>query len=133
MPEHRNYLPDSVLNAPVIQKFMKEMFRLGPPKTKYHALWDVQILLEFLENISLYNDMNLSRNPAFLVTVLSSSRVNTISKLKITKMYLTDDECNFIFDELLKYSRPSHQEKPLVFPAFPENPKLCSVTILKQH
>lgn len=44
----RNYLPDTVLNAHVIQKFMKGMSRLRPCKTKYHAIWDVQILLEFL-------------------------------------------------------------------------------------
>ena len=48
-------------------------------------------------------------------------------------MYLTDDECTFIFDELLKQSRPSYQEKPLVFPYFPENPKQCQVTTLRQY
>ena len=48
-------------------------------------------------------------------------------------MHLTDDECTFIFDELLKYSRPSYQEITLVFRAFPENPKLCPVTTLKLY
>ena len=48
-------------------------------------------------------------------------------------MYLTYDECTFIFDELLKQSRPSYQEKLLVFPYFPENPKQCQVTTLRQY
>ena len=109
------------------------MFKLRPPKTKYHAIWDVQNLLEILENISLDNVVDVSRKIVYLFMVSSGSRVNTISKLKITNTYLIHDEYTFIFDELLKYSRPSYHEKPLVFRAFPENPKLCPVTTLKQY
>ena len=62
----RNYLPNTVLNADVIQKLPKGMFRLRPPKTKYHSIWDVQILLDFLENIFLDNDMDVSRKLVWL-------------------------------------------------------------------
>ena len=34
----RNYLHDTVLNAHVIRKLMKGIFRLRPHKTKYHAI-----------------------------------------------------------------------------------------------
>ena len=56
---------------------------------------------------------------------MSCSRVNSISHLKITNMYLTDTEWTFVFDDVLKHSRPSFKEKPLVFRACPQNPKLC--------
>ena len=39
--------------------------------------------------------------------LLSDSCVNSISHLKITNMYLTDTECTFVFDDVLKHSRPS--------------------------
>ena len=50
--------------------------------------------------------MNVSRKLFCLFMGLSSSRVNTISKLKITNMCLADDEYIFVFNELLKYWRP---------------------------
>ena len=128
----RNYLLDTVLNPYVTQKFMKGMAKLKPLKIKY-AIWDVQILLQLFENISLDNYMDVSRKLVCLFVVLSASRTNTIPKLKITNMHLTDDECTFIFDELLKHSRPSYQEITLVFRAFPENPKRCPVTTLKLY
>ena len=65
--------------------------------------------------------------------LLSGSRVNSISDLKITNMYLTDTECTFVFDDVLKHSRPSFKEKSLVFRTFPQNPKLCPVSTLIQY
>ena len=70
----RNYLLNTVLNPYVTQKFMKGMAKLKPPKIKYHAIWDVQILLEFFENISLDNYMDVSRKLFCLFVVLSASR-----------------------------------------------------------
>ena len=126
----RNYLPDTVLNSHVNQKITKGMFRLRLLKTKY-AIWSVQILLEFLENISLDNDMDVSRKFEVFLRFLSGSCIHIISKLKTTNTYLTDDEWTFIFDKLLRHARPSMQEKPLVFLYFPKNPKLGSVTKLR--
>ena len=68
-----------------------------------------------------------------LFMLLSGSCVNSISHLKITNMYLTDTECTFVFDDALKHSRPSFKEKPLVFRACIQNPKLCPVSIFIQH
>ena len=36
-------------------------------------------------------------------------------------------------NKVLKHSRPSFKEKPLVFRAFPQNPKLCPVSTLIQY
>ena len=48
-------------------------------------------------------------------------------------MYLTELECTFVSDVVLKHSRPSFKEKPLVFSAFTQNPKLCPASILIQY
>ena len=126
----KNYLPNYILDANVVKKFKKGLFKLRLPKTKYHAIWDVNILLHFLENMSTDSDMDVSRKLVFLFILLSGSRVNSISYLKITNMYLTDTECTFVFDDVLKLSRPSFKEKLLVFRVFPQNPKLCPVSTL---
>ena len=56
----KNYLPNHVLDANVIKKFKKGLFKLSPSKTKYYAMWDVNILLNFLENMSIDIDMDVS-------------------------------------------------------------------------
>ena len=48
-------------------------------------------------------------------------------------MYLIDAECTFVFDDVLKHTRPSFKEKPLVFRRFPQNPKLYPVSTLIQY
>ena len=51
----KNYLPSH-----------NSLFNRNPPplppfKTKYHAIWDANILLNFLENVSTISDMDVSR------------------------------------------------------------------------
>ena len=129
----KNYLASHILGANLQKKIKKDLFKLRPPKTKYHVIWDVHILLHFLENMSTDNDMGASRKLACLFILLLGSRVNEILHLKVTNIYLADTECAFVFDDLLKHFRPSFKEKPLVFGAFPQNPKLCPVSTLMQY
>ena len=81
--------------------------------------------------MSTDSDMDVSGKLNCLLMFLSGSHVKLISYLKITNMYLTDRECTFVFDDVLKHSRPSFNEKSLIFRAFLQNPKLHkTVTII---
>ena len=57
----KNYLPSQILDGNVVKKFKKCIFKPRPLKTKYHAIWDVNILLNVLENMSTDSDMDVSR------------------------------------------------------------------------
>ena len=57
--------------------------------------------------MSTDSDMDVSRKLVCQFMVLSVPRVNSISHLKITSMDLTDTECTFVFDDVLKHFRPS--------------------------
>ena len=129
----KNHLPSHILDANVVNKFKKCLFKLRLPKTKYHAIWDVNILLNFLENMRRDSDLDISSKLVCSCYCQVSHLLLSISHLKITNMYLTDAECTFVFDDVLKHSRPSFKEKPLVFRAFPEIPKLCPVYTLMQY
>lgn len=50
--------------------------------------------------------------------ILAGTRVNTLSHLKVTNMYLTDSDVNLTFDEVFKHKRPDYKQNPLVFRAF---------------
>ena len=129
----RNYLSNSILDANNNKKSKKKLFKLRPTQVKNSPIRNINALLIFLWNMLTDTDMNIPRKIECLFMLLSGIRVNTIVHLKITNMYLTDSECTFVFDELLKHSRPFNKLKPISFGAFPQNPKLSAITALMQY
>ena len=73
------------------------------------------------------SNMNKSKRIICLMMLLSGTRVNTVTPLKVTNMHITDTECIFVFDEVLKYCRPKYCQNPLIFKVYPEFPDLFSV------
>ena len=128
-----SYLPHEVRQHIIIKKFMKGAFNLRPLKTQHHAIWDVSILLNYLQNMKTDSDMSKSKKIVCLMMLLSATRVNTLTHLKITNIYITDTECTFVFDEVLKYSRPKYCQKPLIFRAYHECPNLCPAKVLLNY
>ena len=128
-----SYLPHEVRHHNIIKKFMKGAFNLRPPKTQYHAIWDVSILLNYLQNMNTDNDMNKRKKIVCLMMLLSGTRVNTLNYLEVTNIYVTDGECAFVFDEVLKHSRSKYCQKPSIFRAYPECPELCPVQNLLNY
>ena len=52
-----SYLPHEVRHHNIIKNFKKGAFNLQPPKTQYHAMWHVSILLNYLQNMIRESDM----------------------------------------------------------------------------
>ena len=99
---------------------MKGAFNLRPPKTQYHAIWDVSTLLNYLQKMSTDSDMNKSKKTICLLMLLSGTRLNTLTHLKITNMYLTVTEYTFIFAKVSKHSRHKYCQKLLICRTCPE-------------
>ena len=117
----------------IVSKVMKWVFNTRPPKAKYTCIWDVDVLLRHLEGLATTSDMHVSRKLACLFMVLSGNRVNMLSLVKITNMYITDDECTFVFDNVLKQSRPNFNDSPITFRTFSQNMALCPVRTLRVY
>ena len=128
-----SYLPHKVGHRNIIKKFMKGAFNLRSPKTPYHAVWDVSILLNYFQNMNTDSDMNKSKMIVCLMMLLLGTRVNKLTHLKVTNLYITDTECTFVFDEVLKHYRPKYCQKPLLFKAHPKCQELCPVKNLLRH
>ena len=65
--------------------------------------------------------------------LLSGARVNTLTNLQVTNTYITDTECTFVFDEVLKHYTPKYCQKPLMFRAYPKCSELCPVKNLLNY
>ena len=111
----------------ILHVFKRGADNLSPSVPNYQAIWDPNNLLEYLINIDITSPMEISRKTTSLFMVLFGQRVNTLSLMKITQMYLTETECTFTFDEVLKHLKQGYTQKPFVLRAFPHNKKLGNV------
>ena len=56
---------------PIIQRFLKGMFKERPTFPRYTATHDVRLLLNFIENLSCYNETSLETCTKALATLIS--------------------------------------------------------------
>ena len=121
---------------PLVIRFMKAIYNLRPPCTKYQDTWDVDIVLNYLRKLPPVKELNLKQltlKLTMLLAILSASRCQTLHYLSIKNMKQRASKFVFHFDDLLKQSRPGYVVKPLEFVSYPVNRKLCIVTVLKEY
>ena len=69
------------------------------------------LIYYYLQNMNTDSDMIKSKKIVCLM-LLSGTRVNTLTQLKVTNMYITNTESTFVFDGVLKDSRLKYCQKP---------------------
>ena len=109
------------------------MFNRRPPTPKYCAIWDVNVVLQFLSAMRTDTALLKSQKLATLLMLLSGNRVNMLSHMEVTHMYLSDNECTFVFDSPLKHSRPGYKGDIMSFRAYPTQPSLCPVKCITEY
>ena len=78
LSEIRGY---SAGNLPLVKRLLKGIFQLRPSVPRYNCVWDVKIVLNFLETLSPLHDINLKDltiKLTMLMVLLSAQRVQTI-------------------------------------------------------
>ena len=115
---------------------MKDVFKICPSLPKYTTTWNPDIVLNYFNSLPVYDDLTLkklSHKLATLLCLLSGQRDQTISKLSINHMALTDDKCTFYVPAILKTTRPGYHQPLIEFPGFPKNEKLCIISTLNVY
>ena len=128
----RSYRPALIeyikfVDMDVITKLLKGIHDTRPPTAKYCAIWDVNLVLSFLSAMRVDCLKDLSCKTVTLLILLSGNGVNMISHFRISNMTLSEEECNFVFTEVLKHTGTEKAERPMTFRAFPDDPSLCPV------
>ena len=92
---------------------MKGVFENRPSLPRYSATWDIAVVLKYLGRLHPANKLslkNLTLKVVTLLALLSGQRHQTLYKLKISCMQLSQDKCVFVLDELLKTPKPGRHE-----------------------
>ena len=132
IPALRKYTWKSV-NMHEVRSALKGVYNLRPPVKKYSSVWDVNMVLSFMECMIIHNLKDLSMKIVTLFMLLSGARVNMLTHMKMENMHITEEEVTFTFQEVLKTSNPNNNSLPLTFRGYPERPGLCPVHCLWEY
>lgn len=93
-------LPDggSSGNHPLVIRFMKGVFETRPSLPRYRDIWDVSIVLDYLQTLFPLEQLNLrdiTLKTVMLVTLPSGQRCQTVHALTVSGMRNSDDSVLF--------------------------------------
>ena len=119
---------------PIAKCFMKGIYELRPALPRYCSTWSIKTVFDHLraqKPPSLLHLKDLSHSVAFLLSILSGQRCQTVHKLSIDHMTIEDSKITFVTAAKLKHSRLGVYQQPLVFMSYPLN--ICIVTYLLEY
>jgi hypothetical protein len=115
---------------------MKGFFELKTPMPRYSVIWDVKIVLDYLECFDPVSDLGLKELTLKLVMLLAlvtGQRAQTLFLLNINNMFVRKMSFTFYFDKPLKQVSASIKSPLLVLQPFTPNHKLCVVKTLQEY
>ena len=120
---------------PIVIRVMKGIYNRRPQMSRYGSTWDVDLVLDFLRELSPLRKLTLRELTAKCVVLLmlvSAQRVQTLTTLRVKDMLVSKEKTTIVFrlSQVLKHSRKGSLGT-IVLNAFPQDSRLCIVkTIL---
>lgn len=122
-----------ISNDERIKRFFKGVFRLKPPTPKYDVTWDTSIVLDKLAHKYPNRELSLeqlTKKCAMLLALTTAHRMQTLSKIDVRNIEETDSQINIKITDLIKTSRPGHNQPTLYLPFFRQKPEICPANTL---
>lgn len=126
----------TVGNHPFIQRFMKGVFQLRPPKPRYMEMWDVNLVFNFLRSWSPAHILDLKKltlKLCVIIALISAQRIQSLHYLSLDGMVLRDNAVTFHLHDLLKQSKPGNYSHSVKLQAYPPDRRLCVVRYLQEY
>ena len=120
---------------PLVSRLMKGVFQEKPPRPKYTEIWDVSIVLPYLQSLSPVDKLPLKELTLKLLELLllvSGQRGQTFHLLSIDYVVSVNNCYTFQIVDHLKQSRPGVKNPLMELRPFKDE-TLCVVTTLKEY
>ena len=120
----------------VIKRFILGCYKLKPTKSKYDTIWDIDVLLEYLEKMNKFEDLTLSELTYKTVTLLAlctAQRSQTLSKIKVKNIRDNGKNLKITITDIIKTSRPGVKQPTLILPKCEFRPNLCIYSCVKNY
>ena len=101
---------------PLVQRFIKGIFNLRPVLSRQFAVWDTDIVLDYLSNLEYDLPLkDLSEKLVTLLCLLSGQRDQTVKALNIKDMLLENGKSTLFIKRPMKTPKPGFHQSPIVF------------------
>lgn len=128
-------LPIDVGGNILVRRFLKGVYRLRPPKPKYHCTWDPIIVLNYIKTLPSNDDLSLLTLSQKLVTLLAlatGQRIQTLHLIKVENIIIDPNGIKIHIPEHIKTSSVRSYQPLLDLPYFEEN-NICVATTLVSY
>ena len=121
---------------PLTTRVLKGVFKQRPSLPKHTGIYDTNIILDYMKVLPENKLLSLELLTLKLVTLLcllSGQRAQTLPCLSLKHMIMGTGQVTFHIRDLLKTSRPTFHQLPLIFKMFPANRDLCPISCLETY
>ena len=123
-------------NEELLSRTLRGCFRLKPVFPKYNYTWNVDTVLDYLQNLGDSETLcfkNLTFKMVTLLALATAQRAQTLSLIKLDNIIDNGNQIQIKIDDIIKTSRIGGDQPVLVLPKFTEKPKLCVYSCLKLY
>ena len=121
---------------PMISRLVKGAYHARPPLPRYTSTWNVQVVLQYIDNLGPSSSLSLRLLTFKLVMLLSltrPSRSADLVALQLDRRRYMPEGVTFLPATLAKQSSQGRVLREFFFPLFPLNTNLCPVETLWQY
>jgi site-specific recombinase XerD len=125
-----------ISNDAIISRFFKGIYRRRPSAPKYSETWNIEQVLEYIENQDTFENLNLkiiSEIATTLLVLITAHRLQTIALINIDEIIMGSDGLQIKIPDRIKTSKLGKNQPLLVIPFFKKRPKVCVATIILHY
>jgi site-specific recombinase XerD len=116
---------------PLVCRFMKGVRRLRPPLPRYTCIWDTNIVVEYMANMTHTDLKEITLKITMLLALLTAQRAQTVHALRLRNMTLSENSFKFEITDLMKNMEPGEAE--ICLHRFTPDSRLCIVTLMEYY
>lgn len=120
----------------IIGRFMRGVFRQRPTKAKYATTWDIDPVLDYIENLPSGDAANLkelSEKTILLLLLTTAHRLQTMALIDIRNIKETKTGIEIKIPKLIKTSKPGKCQPNLILPFFEERKDICAARAVLEY
>lgn len=133
---HQGFGETSAGQHPLVRRLLMGIYNEHPPTPKYTSTWDVEQVLDFLEQEgpdSQLDDGQLTRKLAMLLALTSAGRASDLQAMELEYMADKGDKIEFTLVAPTKTSKPWKPRPIITVKAFYGRPRLDPVACLRAY
>ena len=121
---------------PRVQELLKGISYCKPPKPRLNAVWDVEILINHIEQQPHNNELSLKEltlKTTALLALTAIPRVSELAMLDTQWLIKKEDVYTFQLEGRAKHSKQGKPTPPIIFTKFTPNSKLCPLRTIDTY